>query len=77
MQSWEKGVGTSQLKRKMRDLTELTTLMDEYVSAPSEREWLSTPQQALQNKRPRDLIAGGRVRDLIVEFLRMRQGQPV
>jgi transcriptional regulator with XRE-family HTH domain len=77
LQSWEKGIGTSQLKRKMRDLTELTTLMDEYISAPREQEWLSTPQRALQNKTPRELIARGRVRDLIVEFLRMREGQPV
>jgi hypothetical protein len=38
---------------------------------------LSTPQQPLQNKTPRELIAQGRVRDLIVEFLRMREGQPV
>jgi len=77
LQSWEKSVGTSQLKRKMRDLTELTMLMDEYVSAPREQEWLSTPQRALQNKTPRELIAQGRVRDLVVEFLRMREGQPV
>jgi transcriptional regulator with XRE-family HTH domain len=77
LQSWEKGVGISQLKRKMRDLTELTALMDEYVSAPKEREWLSSPLSALRNKTPRELIAGGRVRDLIVEFLRLREGQPV
>lgn len=77
LQSWEKGIGTSQLKRKMRDLTELTKLMDEYVSAPREQEWLSTPQQAFRNKTPRELISQGRARDLIVEFLRMREGQPV
>jgi DNA-binding transcriptional regulator YiaG len=77
LQSWEKGVGTSQIKRKMRDLTELTMLMDEYVSAPREQEWLSTPLSALQNKTPRDLIGRGRVRDVVVEFLRMREGQPV
>ncbi len=77
LQSWEKGIGTSQLKRRMRDLTELTMLMDEYVSAPIEREWLSTPLQAIQNRAPRDLIAQGRVRDLVVEFLRIREGQPV
>jgi hypothetical protein len=69
--------GTSQIKRKMRDLTELTMLMDEYVSAPREQEWLSTPLSALQNKTPRDLIGRGRVRDVVVEFLRMREGQPV
>jgi DNA-binding transcriptional regulator YiaG len=77
LQSWEKGIGTSQIKRRMRDLTELTALMDEYISAPREQEWLSTPLPSLQDKTPRDLISGGRVRDLIVEFLRMREGQPV
>jgi DNA-binding XRE family transcriptional regulator len=77
LQSWEKGIGTSQLKRKMRDLTELTSLMDEYVSAPREQDWLSTPMPAFQNKTPRELIASGRMRDLTLEFLRLREGQPV
>jgi DNA-binding transcriptional regulator YiaG len=76
LQNWEKGVGTSQLKRKMRDLVELTGLMDDYVSAPREKEWLSAPVAALQHKTPKELIASGRVRDLIVEFLRLREGQP-
>jgi DNA-binding transcriptional regulator YiaG len=76
LQNWEKGIGTSQLKRKMRDLVELTALMDDYVSAPHEREWLSSPLAALQNKTPKELIAAGRVRDLTVEFLRLREGQP-
>jgi len=76
LQNWEKGVGTSQLKRKMRDLVELTALMDDYVSAPRETEWLSTPLAALQHKTPKELIASGRARDLIVEFLRLREGQP-
>jgi transcriptional regulator with XRE-family HTH domain len=76
LQNWEKGVGTSQLKRKMRDLVELTSLMDDYVSAPRETEWLSTPLAALQHKTPKELIASGRARDLIVEFLRLREGQP-
>jgi transcriptional regulator with XRE-family HTH domain len=76
LQNWEKGVGTSQLKRKIRDLVELTSLMDDYVSAPRETEWLSTPLAALQHKTPKELIASGRARDLIVEFLRLREGQP-
>lgn len=77
LQNWEKGIGTSQLKRKMRDLVELTALMDDYISAPREEEWLSTPLAALQHKTPKELIAAGRGRDLTVEFLRLREGQPV
>lgn len=76
VQSWEKNIGTSQLKRKLRDLIELMTLMDEYVSAPREQEWLSTPLPAFHGETPRELIVSGRVRDLVVEFLRMREGQP-
>jgi DNA-binding XRE family transcriptional regulator len=77
LQNWEKGVGTSQLKRKARDLRELLALMDDYVVASKEKEWLDTPLAALRNRRPIDLIQEGKLRDLIVEFQRMREGQPV
>jgi uncharacterized protein (DUF2384 family) len=77
IQNWEGGVGTSQLPRKTRDLRELLGLMDDYVIAPKEREWLNTPLAAVQNRRPADLIRGGKLRDLIVEFQRLKDGQPV
>ena len=47
------------------------------VIAPKEREWLDTPLPAVQNRRPADVIAGGKLRDLIVEFQRLREGQAV
>lgn len=77
LQNWERNVGTSQMERKTRDLWELLELMDDYVVAREEASWLSTPSSAFKNKRPIDLIIAGRIRDLIVEFQRLREGQPL
>jgi DNA-binding transcriptional regulator YiaG len=77
LQNWERGLGTSQMERKTRDLWELLELMDDYVVAREEKDWLNTPNSAFKDKRPVDLIATGKIRDLIVEFQRLREGQPL
>lgn len=77
LQNWEKKVGTSQLLRKTRDLRELVSLMDDYVVPTEEQDWLNTSLAALHNRKPIDLIAQGKLRDLIVEFQRLREGQPL
>jgi DNA-binding XRE family transcriptional regulator len=77
LQNWEKNVGTSQMIRKTRDLRELLELMDDYVVASEEKQWLETPLAAIRSRKPIDLIREGKLRDLIVEFHRMREGQPV
>jgi len=51
--------------------------MDDYVVAPKEREWLSSPLEAFAGRTPKELIADGRIRDLVIEFDRLREGQPV
>jgi hypothetical protein len=77
IQNWESGVGTSQMPKKTEDLRELLSLMDEFVTAPKEQEWLETQLSAIQNRKPIQAVAEGKTRDLIVEFLRLREGQPV
>jgi len=77
VQNWERGAGTGQLLRKTRDLRELLELMDDYVVASEEGGWLTTPLPALRGQTPKEAIASGRVRDLVVEFERLREGQPV
>ena len=77
LQNWEAGKGTSQMYKKTRDLRELLTCMDEYVVAPKEKEWLSSPLEVFAGRTPQELIADGRIRDLVVEFERLREGQPV
>ena len=77
VQNWEAGKGTSQMYKKTRDLRELLGRVDDYVVAPKEKEWLSSPLEAFAGRTPQELIADGRVRDLVVEFDRLREGQPV
>jgi transcriptional regulator with XRE-family HTH domain len=77
VQNWEAGRGTSQMNKKTRDLRELLSRMDDYVVAPEEKHWLSTPLQAFAGRTPQELIADGRIRDLVIEFDRLREGQPV
>lgn len=77
LQNWERNLGTSQMERKTRDLRELLEVMDDYVVAREEKSWLITPNRAFKNKRPIDLIVAGKLRDLIVEFERLREGQPL
>jgi len=77
VQNWERGAGTGQLLRKTRDLRELLDLMDDYVVASEEGGWLTTPLPALRGQTPKEAISSGRVRDLVVEFERLREGQSV
>ncbi|MGB7354325.1 MAG: helix-turn-helix transcriptional regulator [Acidobacteriaceae bacterium] len=77
VQNWEAGKGTSQMYKKTRDLRELLSRMDDNVVAPKEKEWLSSPLEAFAGRTPQELIADGRIRDLVVDFDRLREGQPV
>jgi transcriptional regulator with XRE-family HTH domain len=77
LQNWEAGKGTSQMSKRTRDLRELLSRMDDYAAAPSEKERLSTPHEAFAGRTPQKLISEGRIRDLVVEFDRLREGQPI
>jgi transcriptional regulator with XRE-family HTH domain len=77
LQNWESGVGLSQMAKKVRDLSDLLGMLDEFVMAPKEGQWLNTPLKVFGNRAPIELIKEGKLRDLIVEFHRLREGQPV
>lgn len=77
VQNWEAEKATSQMMKKTRDLRELLALMDEYVAAPKEKSWLSSSLEAFGGRTPQQLVTEGRIRDLVVEFNRLREGQPV
>jgi hypothetical protein len=51
--------------------------MDDYVIAPQEEEWLSSYLEAFGGRTPQQLIIKGRIRDIVIEFDRLREGQPV
>src|SRR5579863_7845452 len=77
LQNWEAGKGTSQMYKKTRDLRELLSRMDDYVVAPKEREWLSSPLEAFAGRTPKELIADGRIRDLVTELDGWGEDHPV
>lgn len=77
VQNWEAEKGTSLTAKKTSDLRDLLSRMDDYVIAPQEKEWLTTPLEAFGGQTPQQLIAEGRMRDIVIEFDRLREGQPV
>jgi transcriptional regulator with XRE-family HTH domain len=77
LQNWEAGKGTSLMAKKTGDLRDLLARMDDYVVAPEEREWLSSSLEAFGGRTPQQLIVEGRIRDIVIEFDRLREGQPV
>jgi transcriptional regulator with XRE-family HTH domain len=77
LQNWEAGKGTSQMAKKTGDLRDLLSRMDDYVVAPEEKEWLSSPLEAFGGRTPQQLITEGRMRDIVIEFNRLSEGQPV
>ena len=77
LQNWESSKGISQMSKRTRDLRELLSRMDDYVVASMEKEWLLSPLEAFAGSSPQKLITEGRMRDLVIEFDRLREGQPV
>jgi DNA-binding XRE family transcriptional regulator len=77
IQNWERNVAIGEGERKMRDLRELLALLGNYVRPGKESAWLRTKLEAFGGKRPLDLLMEGRVRELIGEFRRLQEGQPV
>jgi transcriptional regulator with XRE-family HTH domain len=77
LQNWEAGKGTSLMAKKTSDLRDLLSRMDDYVIAPKEKEWLSSSLEAFAGRTPKQLIAEGRIRYIVIEFNRLSEGQPV
>jgi hypothetical protein len=63
--------------KRTKDLRELLSRMDNYIVAPTEKEWLSSPLEVFAGRSPRQLMTEGRIRDLVIEFDRVSEGQPV
>jgi transcriptional regulator with XRE-family HTH domain len=77
LQNWEVGKGTSLLAKKTGDLRDLLHRMDDYVVAPKEKEWLSSSLEAFGGRTPQQLIVDGRMREIVIEFDRLSEGQPI
>ncbi len=75
IQNWEsrrKAYG-----KRFRDLRELHDLLSKYIERDQIATWMGSPNQAFQNRTPRELIREGKTRDLILEFGRLQTGEPL
>jgi DNA-binding transcriptional regulator YiaG len=77
LRNWQNGQDAKRMSSKTGDLHELLSRMDEYVIAPKEKAWLSAPLEAFGGRSPQELITERRSRELVVEFDRLREAQPV
>ncbi len=77
LQNWEARRRTGQLNKKTKDLRDLLSRMDDYVVTPKENKWLSAPLPSFSGRSPRELITEGRICELVVEFNRLSEAQPV
>lgn len=77
LRNWENGQDAKRMRSKTRDLRELLSRMDDYTVALNQKEWLSSPLELFGGRSPQELITEGRIRELVVEFDRLREAQPV
>lgn len=68
---------TGRISSDARDLRRLLSHIDDYALASEKRKRLLSPLDAFGGRSPHEPLAGGRAHDLIVEFDRLREGQPV
>ena len=62
VQNWEKhGRGP---ERRYRDLKELHGLLSKYIGSGQVASWMDSPNEAFQNRTPRQLIRERKTRDL-------------
>jgi len=67
----------SQTNQRIRDLRELLSQMNDYVVTSEEKQWLVSPLAEFGGRSPRELIIDGQIRDPVIEFDKLRDGQPV
>lgn len=77
IQNWEAGRLSSAANRQLRDLRELCDTLQKYVRPEDTGEWLHTVNERLNGKSPLDYILDRRTRDLVIEFDRLRSGEPL
>jgi DNA-binding transcriptional regulator YiaG len=74
VQNWESHRAVA--SRRFRDLKELRDLFARYEDKEVSG-WMDSPSEAFENHTPRQLMRGGKTRDLILEFRWMQSGEPL
>ena len=76
IQNWDRD-GVAGSPRQLQDLEELWTILKESIKGMDTLAWLRSESQAFAGVRPIELLKEGKARDIIVEFRRLKAGEPV
>jgi transcriptional regulator with XRE-family HTH domain len=76
VQNWDRDGDAGRLRR-LRDIEDLWTVLKESIEGTDIRVWLGTESEAFAGARPIELLKQGKARDIIVEFRRLKSGEPV
>jgi DNA-binding transcriptional regulator YiaG len=76
VQNWERTEASGR-PRRLRDLEELWTILNESIKSSDIPAWLRSESDAFAGERPIELLKEGKARDIIIEFRRLQAGEPV
>jgi transcriptional regulator with XRE-family HTH domain len=76
VQNWDRA-GVAGSPRQLRDLEELWTILKESIKGTDIPVWLGSESEAFAGASPIELLKQGKARDIVVEFLRLKVGEPV
>jgi transcriptional regulator with XRE-family HTH domain len=76
VQNWDRDGGAGN-PRHLRDIQELWTILEESIKGTDIPLWLESESEAFAGARPIELVKQGKARDIVVEFRRLKAGEPV
>jgi hypothetical protein len=75
--SEELGEARTRSRTSIQGLEGIAGLLSKYIENGQVASWMDSPNEAFRNRTPRELIREGKTRDLILEFGRLRTGEPL
>jgi transcriptional regulator with XRE-family HTH domain len=76
VQNWDRD-GDAGSPRRLRDIEELRTILKESLKGTDIPVWLGSESEAFAGARPIELLRQGKARDMVVEFRRLKSGEPI
>jgi len=76
VQNWDRD-GVAGSPHQLRDLEELWTILKASIKGKDIPVWLGSESEAFAGACPIELLRQGKARDIVVEFRRLKAGEPV
>jgi transcriptional regulator with XRE-family HTH domain len=75
VQTWDRD-GVAGSPPQLRDLEKLWTILNESIKGTDIPVWLGSESEAFAGARPIELLKQGKARDIVLEFRRLKAGEP-